>query len=56
MARLEWLAVASIDLKAIATVIFITAIVDALLILVSSTALFFYYLLATVRRILGQKR
>jgi hypothetical protein len=51
MARFEWVAVASIDLKAIAAIIFLATLVEAFLILVSSTALFFFYLLVTVQRI-----
>jgi hypothetical protein len=48
--------IASIDLMAITAIIFLTALAVAILILVCSTALFFFYLLVTVQRILRSKR
>jgi hypothetical protein len=59
MAGFDWVAVASsapISLIPIAVIIFLVAMVGALLILVSSTALFIFYLLATVQRILRHRR
>jgi hypothetical protein len=47
--------IASIDLRAIAAIIFFTTMVVASLILVSSTAMFIFYLVATAQRILRRK-
>ncbi|MGD0226464.1 MAG: hypothetical protein ABSF71_29405 [Terriglobia bacterium] len=56
MAWFDGIVIASIDLMGITAIIFVAAMVEAGLILVSSTALFFFYLVVTVQRILHRKR
>jgi hypothetical protein len=56
MAQFDLVAIAPISLKAIASTIFLAAMVVATLVLVSSTALFFFYLVVSVQRIMRHKR
>jgi hypothetical protein len=56
MAWFDGLAIASIDFREIAAIIFLATMVVASVVLVSSTVLFFFYLLATIQRILRRKR
>jgi len=56
---MEWfdgVFLASIDLTASAAIIFVVAMALAGLILVSSTVMFIFYLLATAQRIVRRKR
>jgi len=56
MPRFVGVVIASFNLPAIAANIIFAAMIVAFLILVSSTALFLFYLLAAVQRILRSKR
>jgi hypothetical protein len=56
MAWFDGVVIASIDLRAITAIIFLATMVVASLILVSSTAMLIFYLLATAQRILRRKR